>query len=65
MTDLTAISSSAFSDRPAQPSCQSCRLALHRASAGLQRPHWFITLSKARRGGLSRFFRPLGETGAY
>ena len=62
MVDLMMSTTSAFSDRPSQPSCQSCRLALHPASAGLQRPHWLITLSKARRDGLSRFFDPLGET---
>ena len=62
MVDLMMSTTSAFSDRPSQPSCQSCRLALHPASAGLQRPHWLITLSKARPDGLSRFFDPLGET---
>ena len=35
MTDRFPISSSAFSDLPPQPSCQSCRLALHRAPGGL------------------------------
>ena len=35
MTDIIAVSSSAFSDRPPQPSTQSCRLALHRGSGGL------------------------------
>ena len=64
MVDLMMSTTSAFSDRPSQPSCQSCRLALHPASAGLQRPHWLITLSEssATVSGLSRFFDPLGET---
>ena len=35
MTDLLKSTTSAFSDRPAQPSTQSCRLALHRGSGGL------------------------------
>ena len=62
MTDRFPISSSAFSDLPPQPSCQSCRLALlptfrvRRLSALAH--HSLESLGEF----LSRFFDPLGET---
>ena len=63
MTDRFPISSSAFSDLPPQPSCQSCRLALHRASGGLSAAALaHHSLEKASAKFLSRFFDPLGET---
>ena len=62
MTDRFPISSSAFSDLPPQPSCQSCRLALHRASGGLSAAALAHDSLESLGEFLSRFFDPLGET---
>ena len=62
MTDRFPISSSAFSDLPPQPSCQSCRLALHRASGGLSAAALAHHSLESLGEFLSRFFDPLGET---
>ena len=62
MTDRFPISSSAFSDLPPQPSCQSCRLALHRAPGGLSAAALAHDSLESLGEFLSRFFDPLGET---
>lgn len=62
MTDRFPISSSAFSDLPPQPSCQSCRLALHRAPGGLSAATLAHHSLESLGEFLSRFFDPLGET---